>query len=199
MEQQDAEVALVDLDGTVADYDGAMQTAMGFLRAPGEPLFDGWDDVPPFIEARRNLIKRQPGFWRTLPQHPLGFEIIEELRTLGFLLHVLTKGPTKTTPAWTEKVEWCQENLPDALVTVTQNKSLVYGKVLVDDYPPYFTGWMRHRPRGLVVCVAQTWNADWKGVPNVLRYDGKNRDQLREALQRAKERKSGEELVLPGN
>jgi 5'(3')-deoxyribonucleotidase len=195
------QVALIDLDGTVADYDGEMARGMRDLKSPGEPDFPGWDDVPNHIEARRNLIKRQPGFWRGLPRLELGFHVVEELRALGFMLHVLTKGPKATTSAWTEKVEWSREHLPDAFVTVTQDKSLVYGKIFVDDFPPYFEAWLTVRPRGLVVCVAHDWNGEYtkggtKEHPNVFRYNGANREELRQALQRAYVRKAREESAF---
>ena len=117
---------------------------------------------------------------------------------MGFLLHVLTKGPKYTRAAWSEKADWCAENLPDALITVTQDKSLMYGRVLVDDYPPYFEKWLEVRPRGLVVCVAHPWNGDFakggaKEHPNVFRYNGTNREELRLALKSAFERGSREE------
>jgi 5'-nucleotidase len=192
------QVALIDLDGTVADYDGEMDRNLQLLRGPTEEHFRGWDDVPPHIEARRNLIKRQPGFWRSLPRLELGFHIVEELRALQFLLHVLTKGPKYTTGAWTEKADWCRENLPDAFVTVTQDKSLVFGKVLVDDYPPYFEKWLEVRPRGLVICVAHDWNGVYardgaKAHPNVFRYNGSNREELRSVLRLAYNRKPRED------
>ena len=191
-------VALIDIDGTIADYDGEMDRHLRDLKSPEEPSFSGWDNVPKHIEARRNLIKRQPGFWRSLPRLELGFHVVEELRVLGFMLHVLTKGPKYTTSAWTEKYDWCRENLPDAFVTVTQDKSLVYGRVLVDDYAPYFEKWLSVRPRGLVVCVAHDWNGEYasdgaKAHPNVFRYNGANREALRQALTMAFTRKAREE------
>jgi 5'-nucleotidase len=186
----DDKVALIDLDGTVADYDGAMTKAMRELSAPGEQECVGWGDVPPYIEARRSLIKRQPGFWRNLPRLELGFDIVDELRKLGFALHVLTKGPRAAKNAWTEKAEWCEQHLPDAAITVSQDKSLVYGRVLVDDFPPYFTGWLKNRPRGLVICVAHVWNQGFDSE-RVFRYDGTNRFALRELLSRAYSRPSG--------
>jgi 5'(3')-deoxyribonucleotidase len=195
------QVALIDLDGTVADYDGEMDRHLRDLKAPDEPHFTGWDNVPKHIEARRNLIKRQPGFWQTLPRLELGFHVVEELRALGFMLHVLTKGPKYTTGAWTEKANWCREHLPDAFVTVTQDKSLVYGRVLVDDYAPYFEKWLTVRPRGLVVCVAHDWNGEYskdgvKAHPNIFRYNGSNREELRQALTLAFNRKAREESAF---
>jgi 5'(3')-deoxyribonucleotidase len=192
-------IALIDLDGTVADYDSALRDAMRTLQSPDEPPYAQRHHEPPHVEARRKMIQRQPGFWRTLKRLPLGFEVVEELRSLGFVLHVLTKGPSTTPSAWSEKVEWCREHLPDALVTVTSDKSLVYGRVLFDDFPPYFAPWLAVRPRGLVVCVAHPWNEGYaNGGPEeherVLRYDGSNRDELRARLVRAFDRGSREAL-----
>jgi 5'(3')-deoxyribonucleotidase len=191
-------VALIDLDGTLADYDEAMRREMRAIQAPDESPFDSRHSPDaPHVDARRKLIHRQPGFWRDLQPISLGFEVVEELRALHFVLHVLTKGPTSTPSAWSEKLEWCQRHLPDATVTVTGDKSLVYGRVLFDDYPPFFLKWLAVRPRGLVVCLPHPWNEDFeKGGarehPNVLRFDGTDRAALREALRRARDRMPGE-------
>lgn len=182
-------VALLDMDGTVADYDGAMIAALETLRAPEEPpILLGHSKDPPHIEARKKLIKGTPGFWRRLPRIERGFEIVEDLREFKFELNVLTKGPSGTLSAWTEKAEWCREHLPDALVAVTEwPKAYSYGRVLVDDWPEYFMPWLHRRPRGIVIAVAQPWN---EGVAhqNLIRYDGTNRDQVREALRWARTR-----------
>lgn len=186
-------VALIDLDGTVADYDASMAQHMQALQSPGETAYtDRLSDLdggrePSHIEARRKLIQRLPGFWRGLPRLELGFEVVDELRQLGFDLHVLTKGPKKTPNAWSEKVEWCQEHLPDVSVTVGSDKSLVYGRVLVDDWPEYYEKWLDVRPRGLVVCVAHPWN-EGSTDQRVFRYDGTDRDELRRRLTVAFER-----------
>ena len=39
------------------------------------------------------------------------------------------------------EAQWCQHHLPGVPVTITMDKGLVYGKVLVDDYPPYVERW----------------------------------------------------------
>ena len=201
-DQKDDLVALIDLDGTVADYDTALRDAMRSLQAPNEPTYNDrytGGVEPDYIEARRKMIQRQPGFWRNLKPLPQGFEVVEEMRRLGFGLHVLTKGPQKNGPAWGEKLEWCQEHLKDATVTVTGEKSLVYGRVLFDDFPPYFTKWLQVRPRGLVICLAHPWNEGYakggpQAHPNVLRYDGSDILELRYALEAARGRAPGEAL-----
>ena len=81
-------------------------------------------------------------------------------------------------------------------MTLAGNKSLVYGRVLYDDFVPYFEGWLRHRPRGFVVCLAQPWNEDFapggsKERDSVLRYDGTNLAEARARLQQAFDREPG--------
>jgi 5'-nucleotidase len=111
---------------------------------------------------------------------------------LGFEHMILTKGPTASLVAWTAKVEWLHEHFGRVPVTITTDKSLTYGRVLVDDFPPYVSAWLKHRPRGLVVMPAQPWNKGYEH-PQVIRYDGTNLDQVRERLIAARDRTSGEE------
>ena len=59
MTHEEDHIALVDLDGTVADCDGALRDAMQTLRSPGERLMPiGIRAVPepPYIEARRKMV-----------------------------------------------------------------------------------------------------------------------------------------------
>lgn len=186
-------VALLDLDDSLADYSTAMREQMSRIASPGEPpLADSrlTGVEAPWVEARRKLIQRQPGFWRSLRRIPEGFVVVDALRQVGFSLHVLTQGPKSSPNAWGEKLEWCQAEIPDAVVTLASDKSLVYGRVLYDDYPPYFNAWLEQRPRGLVVCLAQPWNASYaKGGkderPNVFRHDSSTLHELRSRLQNA--------------
>lgn len=175
-------VALVDMDGTLCDYDGAMAQGLAEIRAPGEvgPV-EAEEREPAWMRARVSLVRRQPGWWRRLARLERGFEVLAELQALRFEIHVLTKGPAGAPSAWTEKLEWCQENLPGVPVTITMDKGLVYGKVLVDDYPPYVERWLEWRPRGLVIMPAQPWNEGYRR-DRVLRYDGTNLDAVRAAL-----------------
>jgi FMN phosphatase YigB (HAD superfamily) len=177
-------IALFDLDGTLADYDAAMRRDMRLLQAPSEPEWERQlDDDPEYLRERVNLIRRQPGWWENLEKYPPGFEILSEVRALGFQCHVLTKGPATAQSSWTEKLRWCQKHVPDLLVTVTQDKGLVYGKVLVDDWPGYVSRWLEWRPRGLVIMPAHPWNEAFEH-PNVLRYTGREQlPQMRERLQ----------------
>jgi hypothetical protein len=191
-------VALVDMDGTLCDFDGAMQRDLERLRSPGEPIYinspDNKDE--PYIEARKLLIKNRPGWWRELTILEAGRQILWALKEVGFQIQILTKAPSSTPAAWTEKVEWCRQRMPemgipDFGITITGHKGLVYGKVLADDWPPYILSWLEHRPRGLVIMPDQPWNKDFKH-PQVLRYFGGNFEEMIDRLRIVKRVSSSE-------
>lgn len=181
-------IALFDLDGTLADYDGQLRKDLQKIASPAEPPLDSIDIFKDkgYIDARRHMITLQVGWWRKLPRFQLGFDVLEEVKKLGFEIVVLTKGPSSKTHAWAEKVEWCKKHLSDYIqgVTITNDKSLVYGTVLVDDFIPYVESWLGHRPRGLVIMPAHLHNEGYKH-PNVVRYDGTNLDEVIDRLTKA--------------
>lgn len=183
-------VALIDMDGTIADFDGQMRADLTVLQSPeeGSVVHLDPDDSgePAWLKARKKLIKTQPGWWRNLPKHAPGFEILDLLREQEFTLMITTKGPWGTHAAWTEKVEWCRQHVPDAAVTVTEDKGLIYGKVLVDDWPAYGIRWLEWRPRGLLVVPAHPWNTLDRFPThlhdNIFRYKSERRQELRDRL-----------------
>lgn len=170
-------IALIDLDGTTADYDTAMRESMEPLWSPDEERIDLHGFHPPYIRNRINLIRRQSGWWKNLKPLKKGFEILDLLRKHKFGLRVLTQGPKTTNNSWTEKKEWCDEHIPDAEVTISQGKGVVYGKVMFDDFPAYAIAWLKHRPRGLVIMLEHPWNKDFKH-PQVVKYNGHNVDEV---------------------
>lgn len=192
-------IALIDMDGTLADYDRTLLADLKALASPDEPEPKlSWNDTVPYLEARMRLIKTQPGWWLNLPKLWAGFEILDELRRQGFQVHVLTKGPRHTASAWSEKLLWCQRNLSEGFgMSITSDKGLVYGRVLVDDYPPYMERWLENRPRGLGLMPEAEYNKGFEH-PNVLKYsDAKLRSEdwryaLRTKLREAFDRKGGE-------
>lgn len=177
------DVALIDLDGTTADFEGAMNRDMAKLTHPAE-INPPFSQDAPWIKARRALIKNTPGWWANLPRIPRGFLMLQVLRECRYDLMVLTKGPESVPTSWAEKVEWAQEHIPDAGITLTQNKGLVYGRVLFDDWPPYIEGWLTWRPRGTVIMPDHPYNQDaFRDHPNVIRYHGEDDlDRIKERL-----------------
>ncbi|MFN3201976.1 MAG: 5' nucleotidase, NT5C type [Bradymonadia bacterium] len=182
-------IALIDLDGTLADYDGAMRRELAKLCSDEElaimqaaPNLHALEHEGAHWEARMDLIKRLPGWWFGLARLEQNFALVEVMRRLDFDLHILTKGPWAKGLAWAEKVEWCQEHIPDAEVHITGSrtgKGMVYGKVLFDDYPPYVESWLKWRHRGLAILPAQPWNEGFTH-DNAIRWDGSA--QAREAI-----------------
>jgi 5'(3')-deoxyribonucleotidase len=170
---QSANVANIDLDNSVANFKKKIIHDLNMMRGPTEEEFTvkHLDDPPPWLDFRLKLIKRQPGFWRNLEVIELGMKVVGLIREAGFSLNVLTNGPRRNHPAWTEKVEWSTNVLPDANVTVTMEKGLVYGKVLFDDWPPYILSWLAHRPRGVVLMLDHEWNQGFEH-PQVVRIQG---------------------------
>lgn len=158
MTTQSRPIALIDMDGTLCDYDGSMTAAMKLIAAPSDVLH--WhDDAPVYMIERKRLIQSLPGFWRGLSPLLTGVSILAALQDLEFKINVLTKGPSnRSINAWSEKVEWCRRYLPGIPVTITEDKGLVYGKVLVDDWPDYIRAWLAWRPRGQVFMPDQPWN-----------------------------------------
>lgn len=187
-------VALVDLDGTLADFEGAMLAQMKTLAAPGESFYwDGnRDDEPAHIKARRRMVKRQPGFWLGLAELPLGFDVLQMCVDLDYGITILSKapGPKSGFNAWSEKAEWCNNHVRprciDLSVSLVENKGLHYGRVLVDDWPPYVVPWLKYRRRGLVIMPAAHYNEGFEH-PQVIRFDGTNVLQVRKALREQRE------------
>ena len=200
-------IALVDLDGTMADYERQLLADLENIRGPDEPeLTDIWKHAGDHISRRMDLIKGMPGWWENLPLIQAGMDVVDVMREQEWELHVLTKSPAKVPNAWTEKINWSNKYLPDAHPIITGNateiaepgrtkKSLVYGKVLFDDYITFMADWLCVRSRGLGIMSVNEGNKRFKH-PNVVMYDGTNLDEVRRALEIAKNREPGEPLEL---
>lgn len=186
-------VALIDMDGTLVDYDKSMTRSMIELASPEElaslkldndfqgDVAGGGREYPAYLKARERLIKNQPGFWRNLPRIEEGFRVVSEIEKVGFSLTVLTKGPPHAHNAWSEKFSWCRENLPQASVTITEDKGGNYGRVLFDDWPPYVLRWLSRHPKDLAIMLSQPWNLKFQH-PNVFRVDRNNLEESLETL-----------------
>jgi hypothetical protein len=192
------DIALIDMDGTIANYD------MGIINGI-EPFLNNEDkewlkdihnpNKPKHIKSLSKYIRTRNGFWEELPVIPDGLEIMKQIYKAGFNIHILTKGPFSSLNAWNEKITWCKNNLDtyfgsigiDYGISITSDKGLVYGKILFDDYVPYCQRWLTWRPRGLVIQLENEHNKEWIH-PNVVKFNGKNIDEVCEKIILAKKR-----------
>lgn len=179
----DDKIILFDMDCTLCDYKLAMSESMDKMKSPEEPTFDyGHDDVPDYIKERMDLVKSSVEWWTKIPRLQLGFDIWSIAIEFNLRRMILTQGPRKSQNAWTGKKIWIDENLgSNTEMTITRDKGLVYGKILVDDWPEYITNWLEWRPRGLVIMPASDHNIGFNHS-QVIRYDGTNYREVREAI-----------------
>jgi 5'(3')-deoxyribonucleotidase len=190
-------IALFDMDGVLVDYHTSLLNAMNSLMSPSEKPSNVFANKrPAYLENRKQLIISQPEWWIKLPVIKSGIELLHLCERIGFEIAILTKGPVRSTTAWSAKVEWIKKNLgylPTMIVTT--DKSLVYGRVLVDDYSDYVFGWLEHRPRGLALMPEnkETLKLEHKNImlyePNYFHKPLSMQPQIVEALENAFRRK----------
>jgi hypothetical protein len=170
--RKDEQWFLFDLDSSLADFETVMIEELVAMQQPEEPPLstEHWypNRLPDWLVARKDAIKKAHGFWLGLPPIKFGIELYHAAGQWGYERMILTKGPRRVVNAWTEKVQWCQKYVPEAGITITHDKGLVYGKVLYDDFPPYILRWLEWRPRGKVLMLDAPHNQGFKH-PNVLR------------------------------
>lgn len=181
-------IALFDMDGTLCDYDAGLLRELRGLVPPGTelPTLPLSEHAPEYVKSLVTLITSRERWWAELPQFKLGWDIWEISKEMGYRPMILTQGPRNKPEAWSGKKRWIDKNLgPDTDITMTRDKGLVYGKILVDDFPRYIARWLEWRERGLVIMPANPSNAEYKH-PQVIRYDGTNLGEVQEAMEKAK-------------
>jgi phosphoglycolate phosphatase-like HAD superfamily hydrolase len=177
-------VALFDLDGTLCDYDSAMVKSLNSIRAPSEPelIRPPHDNLQPYMQARIDLICADELWWENLPKFELGFKVLAIAEFLKYRPMILTQGPKRNPYAWSGKKKWIDKYLGNTMdVTITRDKGLVYGKMLVDDFPRYIKRWLEWRKNGLVIMPANEGNKNFKH-DQVIRFDGTNEDEVFQAM-----------------
>jgi 5'(3')-deoxyribonucleotidase len=181
-------LALFDMDGTLADYHTKLKTDMENIAAPNEDVnYDYHGIMPNHIFKRKNLITSQPGWWLGLDCLQLGWDIYHMCVIIGYEIMILTKGPIDRHNSWAEKLQWCKKYVQDNNITVTTDKSIMYGRVLVDDYPDYMLSWLKYRPRGVGIMPKSEMSKGFSH-PQVIIYDGTNKDEVKNVLIKSFER-----------
>lgn len=182
------DVALFDLDGTLCNYEKGLIESLEELRSPLEPPITEppRNSSPAYLKARSDLVRANENWYLNLEPFKLGFDIWHLAEDLGYTRMILTQGPKRNPFAWSGKKMWIDKHLgPEVDLTITRDKGLVYGRILVDDFPGYIKRWLKWRKNGLVVMPASRINGDFKH-PQVVRYDGSNYSEVRERMIAAK-------------
>lgn len=178
-------LALFDLDGSLANYDKAMIAGLQLLAGPDEPPIDDLWRIRtlPHIHNRKEAISKIPGFWVNLEPIPEGMAVYNAALEIGFRTMVLTQCPAKKYYAAKEKIEWIHKHLGDEIpFDLTREKQGRYGRLLYDDYPEYMDQWLSVRPRGLGIMPVTEYNKDYRH-PQVIRYDGTNLEYVKRCMQ----------------
>lgn len=186
-------IALYDMDGTLFDYELQIKKDLGKIASPEEPELKFYtENTPKYLRERIDLITSQEDWWANLPKFQLGWDVLKLTKELGYRHNILTQGPRKKPAAWSGKKKCIDKHFgEDFDITITRDKALVYGKVLVDDFPPYIERWVKWRKNGQVIMPANSGNEGFVH-PQVIRYDGDNLDEVRYSLEEIKRKTLGE-------
>jgi hypothetical protein len=186
-------VILFDMDGVLCDYPRQLKKDMKKIAGPEEKhIFKIHDrSAPKYIKQREQLIKSRAQWWADLPIYQPGWDLLKAARKIGYRIMILSKmSSSNPTASAAGKRRWIEKHLgTTADVTFGDDKGLVYGRVLVDDYPEFLLKWLAHRPRGLAIMPLNSSNRDFHH-PQVLRYNGKNLARVKKLLKESYARQS---------
>jgi len=182
-------IALFDMDGTLFDHKKSLKKELEKIGSPEEKIISFYShDKPEYLKNRINLITSSESFWENLPKFKLGWDVLDIAKNLDYRIMILTQGPKSNPFAWSGKKKCIDKHFgEDFDITLTRDKGLVYGKVLVDDFPGYIDKWVKWRKRGQVIMPANELNQGYRH-PQVIRYDGENLDEVKDSLKRIKDK-----------
>lgn len=176
---KEKKIALVDMDGCIADWNTPAVEQLKELESPDEVGLYDYNNVHlmqekyPHFSNRVNLIMERKGFWLNLEPIQAGIRLYRILSEY-FDTYILTKAPAKSSLAWGEKVEWLHRHIDpkiDKIITVSKDKGMVYGDIFFEDYGKNIRSWTKKHPHGHVIMPNRTWNQEIQGIPNVHRWD----------------------------
>jgi len=174
-------IAYFDMDGVLANFSKGAGVEPGYQKTP--------DTVYP--PAMWEL-----GFYRNLEVMPGAKEAMAILEAHpGLEIHIASKPSTKALSSATEKLEWIEEHFPMFLrgrTHIIQNKGLLLGDYLIDDYL-----YWEDLFQGTFIRFDETDPIkSWKNVVNILTRDdsgsGSKKSKVEEIL-RQKIKKDEEE------
>ncbi|MFH1532590.1 MAG: hypothetical protein ABIK09_17840 [Pseudomonadota bacterium] len=130
------------MDGVLCDFNRGL-TERGLIR-PEEFVTERYRqlDLPPARLQRIGDCVRSQGFFLDLEPIPGSLRALEELRSDGFDVWIVSK-PPGFPGAWAEKFAWIQRHCPafQERVVVCTSKHVIQGDVLIDDSLAVLEGW----------------------------------------------------------
>lgn len=131
---------LVDLDGVVADW------GFGYNRYRVDPMpryeeRATWDlnaGLSAGLRSHTKMIMEHPGFYRDLPVIEGAKEAISSLRAWGHDVRFVSTPYATNESCASDKFAWVEEHFGQSMrlmTTLTFDKTLVRGDVLIDDKP----------------------------------------------------------------
>ena len=150
---------LIDMDNTITDFDGAVQTECqrrGVHYADDRTKFDFDTEVYDVFYD----IALKPGFFRDLVPIPHALEALVEMKECGLDMWICTAPMFHSNYCVAEKFQWVEHYLGlDWMyrIIVSKDKTLIKGDYLIDD--KIQTG--ACAPEWIQICYAQTYNQQY--------------------------------------
>lgn len=145
-------LVLVDCDGVLSDFDGALISAINNKITDAEVRQLGeWDILKLFNkeEAKKaESLLEEDTFWRYLPVRPASITGIEKLRSKNCEI-VFVTAPYKSCKTWADARRYWLKYYFDAKddeIIITSRKDLVFGNVFIDDK----------------ISMVEKWKEQWK-------------------------------------
>jgi len=138
-------IILVDMDGVLADLEGAFLTQYRakfpqhfFLPVEKRRQFYIHNEYPEELSEDIRSIYGAPGFFQHLPMIEGAKEGVLEMQDLGHEVFICTSIPNRYKNSVTEKYLWVAKNFGHEMtkkIIMTKDKTLVHGDILIDDKP----------------------------------------------------------------
>jgi 5'-nucleotidase len=132
-------VVLLDMDGTVVDWDTGFRQAWADRSTIDRTKSYAMEDcVPAEFKEEAKQVMMSPGFFRHLPPFPNALEAVKKMEQAGFQIWFCTSPLLGHPTCCQEKLEWVQEHFGLEYVKrviLCQDKTTVRGDILVDDKP----------------------------------------------------------------
>lgn len=140
-----APVVLVDMDGVIADLEGAFWTAFNAVnpQAPTREQVDPAafrldDQVGAQWADAAQAILRSPGFYSMLRPMPHAAEALNAMLAGGWDVRICTAPKLSNPTCASDKLNWLDEHIGDGWskrAIVAKDKTYVRGDILIDDKP----------------------------------------------------------------